>query len=441
MGAPGSFEVAKTYSILSANSLIGRFDTVASDYAYLAPTLNYTSTDVTLQLRRKSNGSSGSMTFADLAETRNQAAVANGAESLAPGSALYRYVETLPAGTPQAVFDSLSGESHATAKGSMRAGAAMFGASALNHLHGNLTATLRPGAPTAQSGAPIAASAWPASSALPMWAEVVGHWQNYAGDGNAASWKQNTGGLFLGGDAEVAASGWRLGGSLGYTRADGQVSDRSSKATVDSYSAAIYGGKSFGLGAGRLNVMGGLAYTWHDIASQRQVTSLSQTLKADYHASTTQVFAEVGYAMGQDDKAGIEPFAGVSLGQQRTRGFQESGGFAALRGNNSSDDLASTTLGVRAHSDFAAGGRDGRLRATLGWRHAFGDLATQSTMAFEGGQDFTVAGVPLARNAAVVGLEAEVDLSNRAALALGYNGEFGGGNRDQSAQVRVRWAF
>jgi outer membrane autotransporter protein len=52
-----------------------------------------------------------------------------------------------------------------------------------------------------------------------------------------------------------------------------------------------------------------------------------------------------------------------------------------------------------------------------------------------------VAGVPLARNAAVVGLEAEVDLSNRAALALGYNGEFGGGNRDQSAQVRVRWAF
>ncbi|MDR7949208.1 autotransporter-associated beta strand repeat-containing protein [Achromobacter aegrifaciens] len=441
MGAPGSFEVAKTYSILSANSLIGRFDTVASDYAYLAPTLNYTSTDVTLQLRRKSNGSSGSMTFADLAETRNQTAVANGAESLAPASALYRYVETLPAGTPQAVFDSLSGESHATAKGSMRAGAAMFGASALNHLHGNLTATLRPGAPTAQSGGPIAASAWPASSALPMWAEVVGHWQNYAGDGNAASWKQNTGGLFLGGDAEVAASGWRLGGSLGYTRADGQVSDRSSKATVDSYSAAIYGGKSFGLGAGRLNVMGGLAYTWHDIASQRQVTSLSQTLKADYHASTTQVFAEVGYAMGQDDKAGIEPFAGVSLGQQRTRGFQESGGFAALRGNNSSDDLASTTLGVRAHSDFAAGGRDGRLRATLGWRHAFGDLATQSTMAFEGGQDFTVAGVPLARNAAVVGLEAEVDLSNRAALALGYNGESGGGNRDQSAQVRVRWAF
>jgi uncharacterized protein with beta-barrel porin domain len=37
------------------------------------------------------------------------------------------------------------------------------------------------------------------------------------------------------------------------------------------------------------------------------VTSLGQTLKADYSAHTAQLFAEVGYAIGQYDKVGFEP--------------------------------------------------------------------------------------------------------------------------------------
>ncbi|MEG1102391.1 MAG: autotransporter outer membrane beta-barrel domain-containing protein, partial [Comamonas sp.] len=62
-------------------------------------------------------------------------------------------------------------------------------------------------------------------------------------------------------------------------------------------------------------------------------------------------------------------------------------------------------------------------------------------MAFEGSSSFTVAGAPLARNTALVGLQAEVALSRYSALVLGYNGEYGSGSRDQSASVKVRWAF
>ncbi len=40
-----------------------------------------------------------------------------------------------------------------------------------------------------------------------------------------------------------------------------------------------------------------------------------------------------------------------------------------------------------------------------------------------------------------VGLQAEMALSRYSALVLGYNGEFGSGSRDQSANVKVRWAF
>ncbi|MDI9853845.1 autotransporter domain-containing protein [Comamonas sp. 17RB] len=439
--ATTDFQVGKTYTILHAGQVDGTFSAAASNYAYLDVGLGYlktneVTTDVTLTLERNDTA------FASLAQTPNQASAARGIESLPRTHQLYQYVQKLANGAPAAVFASLSGEVQASV-GSSLVGLGTYAPSVSGqHLRNNMTAGFRAGAPVAQSDGPLPASAWPSSKALPAWAEVVGHWQRYDGDGNAAQLKQRTTGLFLGMDQEVGTSGWRLGGSVGYTNADGRVADRSSESDVNSYSAAVYGGKSFGTGTGpRINVLGGLAYTWHDIETTRRVSSLGQTLKADYSAHTAQLFAEVGYAIGQYDKVGFEPFAGVSLGQQRTGSFQERGGFAALKGRSSTDDLASTTLGMRVHSDFQLAGKEGRLRATVGWRHAFGDVTAKKTMAFEGGQNFTVAGTPLARNTAVLGLEADVALSRTAALVLGYQGELGSGQRDHSASVKLRWAF
>ncbi len=439
--AASDFQVGKTYTILQASQINGTFSAAASNFAYLNVGLDYlktsgTTTDVTLTLERNDTA------FASQAQTPNQASAATAIESLPRTHQLYKYVQTLATGAPAAVFASLSGDVQASVGGSLVGLGAFAPSVSGQHLRNNITAGFRAGAPVAQSDGPLPASAWPSSKALPAWAEVVGHWQRYDGDGNAAQLKQRTTGLFLGMDQEVGTSGWRLGGSLGYTQADGKVADRSSESDVNSYSAAVYGGKSFGTGTGpRINVLGGLAYTWHDIETTRRVSSLGQTLKADYSAHTAQLFAEVGYAIGQYDKVGFEPFAGVSLGQQRTGSFQEHGGFAALQGRSSTDDLASTTLGLRVHSDFQLAGKEGRMRATVGWRHAFGDLAQSKTMAFEGGQNFTVAGTPLARNTAVLGLEADVALSRSAALVLGYQGEMGSGQRDHSASVKLRWAF
>ncbi|MDR2327927.1 MAG: autotransporter domain-containing protein [Acidovorax sp.] len=434
--AANDFQVGKTYTILHAGSIVGAFDAATSNYAYLDANLGYTSTDVTLKLQRNDTA------FATLATSSNQVAAANAIENLPSSHALFQYVQGLTKDAAHVAFDSLSGDTHASVVGSLTSLGARAPSISSNHLRSNLTAGMHPGAPVAQSDGPLPASAWPSSKALPAWAEVVGHWQTYNGDGNAAQLKQRTYGLFLGMDQEVGASGWRLGGSLGYTNADGRVADRSSTSKVDSYSGSVYGGKSFGTGTGpRINVLGGLAYTWHDIETTRNLTSLGQTLKANYSANTAQLFAEVGYAIGQYDKLGFEPFVGVSLGQQRTGSFQETGGFAALKGQSSTDDLASTTLGLRVHSDFQIAGKDTRVRATVGWRHAFGDVATRKTMAFEGGQNFTVAGAPLARNTAVLGLEGEVALSRRAALVVGYRGEVGSGQRDHSANVKLRWSF
>jgi outer membrane autotransporter protein len=381
------------------------------------------------------------MAFADLANTSNQYGTAQAVESLPSTHPLYRFVESLPAGTPAQVFTSLSGDTHATIMRSV----SMLGTNAPNisqrHLRSNMTAGLRAGAPIAQSNGPLPASALPSSKALPAWVELVGHRQKLEGNSNAPEIKQTTTGLFLGADEEVGNSGWRAGGSVGYTQSDARLNSRGSSADITSYSAAVYAGKGFSHGANRVNVIGGLAYTRHSIEAERSVVALAQNLKADYTAHTAQLFAEVGYAMGQYDKQGLEPFVGITLGEQRTGRFNERGGFAALSSESSRDTLASTTLGLRVHSDFKLAGKNTRVRASLGVRHACGGLSENRSMAFEGASSFTVAGAPLARNTALVGLQAEMELSRSAALVLGYNGEYGSGSRDHSANVKIRWAF
>lgn len=47
----------------------------------------------------------------------------------------------------------------------------------------------------------------------------------------------------------------------------------------------------------------------------------------------------------------------------------------------------------------------------------------------------------LARNTALVGLEAELELSRRASLSVGYQGAVGGGSRDHLVKAKLRCAF
>ena len=449
VNAASDFQTGVTYTILTANQITGRLQSAASNYAYLNATLGYldgaqqevtnpalNATKVTLTLQRKAG-----VRFADLAGTANQVAAANAIENLPNTHPVHQHVETLPVGAPAAALNGLSGDPHANWQSGLHAPSARAARLGPQRMHNNLTAGYRPGAAIAQSDGPLPASAWPTSKALPAWAEVVGHRQSVDGDGNAAKLTQNVYGLFIGADEEVGSNGWRVGGSLGYTNADAEVKSRDASADISSYSASVYTGKGFSHGMNRVNVMGGLAYTHHRIDSQRSVAGLGQNLKAKYSANTLQLFGEVGYAMGQYAKQGVEPFAGINISQQRVGSFQESGGFAALRGQSSTDTTTSTTLGVRAHSDIKLAGKATRLKGTVGWRHAWGDVTQSTTMAFAGSSSFTVAGTPLARNTALLGLQAEVELSRRAALELGYQGEYGSGMRDHAVNVKMRWAY
>src|SRR3546814_17627086 len=89
-------------------------------------------------------------------------------------------------------------------------------------MRANLGAGMQAGAPTAQASGAVAGY-MPTSGAYPLWAQVVGTWNELDDDGNAAKVKSDTAGLFLGADTAVG-QGWRLGAALGFT--DGSSAER-----------------------------------------------------------------------------------------------------------------------------------------------------------------------------------------------------------------------
>lgn len=281
-----------------------------------------------------------------------------------------------------------------------------------------------------------------ASDNTPVWTELLGNWQTLQNDGNAAEFEQRTQGIFLGTDRAVG-DGWHLGGALGYTTGNLSVDERESKADVSNYSTSLFGGKAFEAGIGTLNLLVGAAYTWHDIDTRRytSVSGIGQKLTADYSADTRQLFSELGYAIALSPRTRIEPFVGLAWSDLHTRSFAESGGSAALSGQSASDQQTHSTLGVRGQSDFLLGQVQGQLRATLGWQHAFDNEITYKTMAFDGGQGFTVAGAPIARNAALAELGADVALTRTTSLGLNYSGQYGNGNREHTGTLTLCWNY
>ena len=52
-----------------------------------------------------------------------------------------------------------------------------------------------------------------------------------------------------------------------------------------------------------------------------------------------------------------------------------------------------------------------------------------------------MAGTPVARDAAIAELGAEIAVSRNASIGLGYQGQFGNGSRENAGFLNVRWNF
>ncbi|MEW5421758.1 autotransporter domain-containing protein [Amorphus sp. 3PC139-8] len=442
IGFDGNYAGAASYTILSADGgITGTFADVSSTLAFLDPSLDYASNAVYLTLVRND------VDFTAVAETPNQTATAAAVDGLGTANDIYRSVVTLDAAGARQAYDALSGEIHASLKTGLVEDSRIVREAALSRVQAAFSTLGGEGSTAiAYGGNGAIAEPAPVDQSFAAWGQVFGSWGSSDGNGNAAKLDRDTAGFLVGGDAAVGGFG-RVGFLTGYQSSTYQADARASKADATSYHLGLYGGTDlYGL-----NLRGGASYTWSDIDTARTAAfpGFSQYLTGSTNAGTSQVFGEAGYEVGTG-WAAFEPFAGLAYVSVSTDAYAESGGSAALSVQSDTTEVTYSTVGVRASATIPMSLASAQAKVTglLGWRHAFGSLDPTATNAFAGGSAFTVEGVPIAEDVAVVGAGLEFDLGavpmrgiSGATLGVFYDGQFGSDLVDNAATGRLTIEF
>ncbi|MDH4981706.1 autotransporter outer membrane beta-barrel domain-containing protein [Hyphomicrobium sp. D-2] len=189
-------------------------------------------------------------------------------------------------------------------------------------------------------------------------------------------------------------------------------------------------------------------YAWHDVSSQRGVGfgtvlgDFAETLKGEYNGHSLQAFGELSYSFDVARGMTIDPYANFAHVQVITNAFTEAGGLAALSVARDTLNTSFSTIGMRFASALTLGGATAVVRGGIGWQHAFGDVALHSVHTFAaGGDDFTVAGTPIAQDAAVVEAGLDLKLTAAASAGVSYSGQFGDRTTDNSFNARLKVGF
>ena len=450
IGVNGDLRLSNRYTILTATGGVNGTFTISSSFAFLKTDLSYDLNNVYLTLDRSS------ASFASVATTRNQSAVA-GAIERAGGGMLYNAVVQLDVPSAQSAFGQLSGEVHPSTKAVLMDASHFVRNASVDRLRsagGGAVGTSAAGAVAVGGSSSAACDDWcdaaaqgasaaPATDRTAFWTQAFGSWGQRNSDGNAAALSYSTSGFLVGADTPVFDN-WRVGVLSGYSRTALNPGSRSSTGTSDNYDVGLYGGAQWN----KLGLRLGATYTWSNIATSRTVafTGFNDSPSANYLAGTTQLFGELGYRLDVGRTAigvvAFEPFAGLAFVNVHTNGFTEQGGAAALTANAGDDSLVFQTLGLRGSTTFKLGETDLTAGGSVAWRHAYGDLLPASTVAFAGGGgSFVTAGAPTAHDAAVFEAGFSTAASHSLILSIFYSGEFSDEATAQGFHGNVTWKF
>lgn len=429
----GGYRGDARYTVLTAlGGISGRFEDDCGCYAFLDLKLSYDPTAVHLDVARNKTA------FAEMAASRNGAAVADAVEALGIGQPFYDLAVTLNGADAASLFGQLPGEAHgSTVTGLIETGQ-LIGTQINDRLRSAFgTVGAEPLPLLAYGDEDITTASLTPAERYGAWGSAFGSWGSTDSDGNAGKLSRSTGGFVTGLDGLVTDD-WRLGFLAGYSHSSFRVADRKSSASAETYHLGIYGGREWGALAFR----SGLTYSWSAIDSGRQLAfyDLGGSESSSHRAGTTQVFGELGYAMKAGTVA-FEPFANLAYVNVHSSGFTEQGGAAALSVYGGSNDVTFTTLGLRASTGFDIGAMKATARGMLGWRHGFGDVTPTVTQALSGSPAFSTAGAPLARDAAIVEAGLDFAIAPAASLGVSYQGQIGTKARDHGfrADLSVRF--
>ena len=461
----GSYVLGTSYPILTAaGGIRGAYSGLTGDVGTTSPFLSlglfYDQNNAYLDVIR--NG----LRFADVGLTFNQRATGAAVENLGFGNPLYQSILSLSA--PEVVrqaFDALSGEIHASAVTAAFEDQRLPREAIFDRLSGPLETPLL-GVASTMTGAYAAdlpSRKGPALAPVAvqmvqprlfgLWGQGFGDWGKTNGDHNAAKLTRDTGGFIIGADAErqLWNGDWRFGVAGGYTDDSLKVQARSSSGDYQSIFGALYGKASYGA----IDVKAGAILASTNTHTSRSIIfpGFFDAASSSYGGYAAQGFGELGYRLPFHGTlwsyvpglsgltATYEPFlqgAVIHIDQNR---YVETALNAGLVGAARGYDLGTTTLGLRTQYQLAS--LPGfTWTSLLGWRHAFGDVIPKVNQTFAGSfSSFTVAGVPIDRDAFVSETSLDYAVSQRVTVGVSYSGQYGRRASDTAFKGHVDVSF
>ncbi len=432
-GANVNYGLSQTTTILNATTgVTGMFTGVTDNLAFYNASLSYDANNVYLTLTDINN-----VSFAGYATTPNQTGAALALDAANSNAALVQALRAMTVPQLQAAMGLLTGEVFASLPSVLLNDSRFL----RNFIFSRLRSTAFTGASgplgylseqpelalgyAPRSPNPFGALRPVQQPQYEFWVQGFGSWARYQGNGNTASTRTATGGVFSGFDKQFDDN-LRTGFSFGYSSTQAAVSERSAKSSIDAFHAAAYLSRALG----PWNYRTGIGSSIHAIDSERNV--LGSMLRADYFAYTGQAFGEIGYASAWR-KIAIEPFVNAAVVYNRTSAFSETGGIGALTSDGSDNVLGFATLGIRFATQHAiANGWTLMPRATLAWQHTVGALDPQTSFTFQNtGTGFSTRGVPLSRDMLLMEAGFDVRISPTQLFGISY---FANAASDSSVQ-------
>jgi len=337
-------------------------------------------------------------------------------------------------------MDNLSGEIHSSTH------AVLLGNTNLRNVMGARLQGGRSGAFGIASAEPVlvaSAGTAPVSAAMlnpsnkQVWANSWGFKGRVNATGGAA--KVDSSGMGLAAGVDIGDGGVMLAFE------DSRVKNgdsRNSKTDINGYSIGGYTGTT----VGNFTLRGGVAYSYLDVESKRNiwVPGLQGQLKADYKAHKVQAFVE-GSRDVELDNVTVSPYVGVTQVVLRTEDAREkatgNAAPAALVIKGKTDTVTLATVGVCASVALPAA-TPIVAYGDFGWQRAFGDKAAKTTNRFANtNARFTAQGVSVGKNRALIGAGVQAQVSRNASVNLGYQGQYGSGQRDHAVNLQVKVRF
>ncbi|CRM97270.1 Extracellular serine protease precursor [Pseudomonas sp. 22 E 5] len=417
--SPNSSPLGQRYNILQAKgTLNGEFASI--DHREFSPFLSVSQlkqgNDLLVEFGR-------GRSLASAADTANQRAVAAAADAqTSPTPLLQRLTALFPDQAPSAL-DQLSGELHASTQAVLIENSRVLRQAVLERQR------------VAHDGRADESDA----ASRGAWVLLPRQSGQLAGDNGSARTSHSSTGLLVGFDHQLE-QGTRMGLVAGTGSTEIKAGPRG-KATVDTYQLGLHAGHTWDA----FGLYGGIAYAQHDIQTKRRVSfpGVENRLSAHYASRTVQTFAEANYRFIHDFWD-WQPYVQLANVQQRSKGYNERGGVAALRGKGSKESVNLTTGGVRLNLDLGKaqiGPSWLSVRGALAYTHASGDLQPSTQAAWDGAGVMTVSGAPLDRLSTRMELGATARLTRASAIDLSFTRQRGERTRDQSLTAQYTLQF